>query len=71
MNGDEQGEIGLPAFVTGGQSNGGGSQPSQSGGYQQNGFEGPTDRFPLHRRRRRRHGPRPDAPQASGPETGE
>jgi hypothetical protein len=43
----------LPAFVTGG------AQPPAPPAYGQNGFEnGGGDRFPLHRRRRRRHGPR-------------
>jgi len=62
----------LPAFITGS-----GPQPPQpplaTTGYgQPNGFEGgQPDRFPLHRRRRRRHGPRGDLPagpqQGSGP----
>ena len=61
-NGGDAGDIDqLPAFVTGGAP----QQPSQAapnGGHRQNGFEsGAPDRFPLHRRRRRRHGPRPDA----------
>jgi hypothetical protein len=49
----------LPAFVTGGAPNG----PAHPGNGQ-NGFEnGAADRFPLHRRRRRRHGaPREGAP---------
>ena len=53
----------LPSFVTGGSPQSG---PSQPGGYGQNGFDGGSpDRFPLHRRRRRRHGgPRPEG---SGP----
>lgn len=53
----------LPAFITGG------GQPQPYQGYGQNGFDGQPDRFPLHRRRRRRHGPRvegPGAPQAAG-----
>lgn len=50
----------LPAFVTGGAPQPAAAQPN--GGHGQNGFEsGGPDRFPLHRRRRRRHGPRPDA----------
>jgi hypothetical protein len=58
---------GLPAFVTGG-----GSQPSVPAhpGYGQNGYEGGApDRFPLHRRRRRRHGPRDGAPSGEGGDT--
>jgi Domain of unknown function (DUF4167) len=47
----------LPAFITGN-----GPQPQPFAGYgqpqPQNGFDGQPDRFPLHRRRRRRHGPR-------------
>ena len=50
----------LPAFITGGQP-----QPSVPPSYGQNGFEGQPDRFPLHRRRRRRHGPRGDMPGGS------
>jgi hypothetical protein len=52
----------LPAFITG---NGPPSQAFQGYGQPQNGFEGQPDRFPLHRRRRRRHGPRGElgAPQ--------
>ena len=57
------GDPGLPAFITGGQSQ---PQPSYQG-YGQNGFDGQPDRFPLHRRRRRRHGgPRGDMPQHHG-----
>jgi len=46
----------LPSFITGGQSH----QPQQSA--QGNGHDGANqaDRFPLHRRRRRHRGPRPD-----------
>ena len=51
----------LPAFVTGGAP-----QPGvANGGHGANGFEGAPDRFPLHRRRRRRHGPREGAPQGA------
>jgi hypothetical protein len=51
----------LPAFVTGGAAQGASSVPANG----QNGFEGAPDRFPLHRRRRRRpHTPREGA--ASG-----
>jgi hypothetical protein len=49
----------LPSFITGGQpQNAGGQQPNQ--GLAQNGHDGQPDRFPLHRRRRRHRGPRPD-----------
>jgi hypothetical protein len=45
----------LPSFITGGQpQNAGGPQASQ------NGHDGQPDRFPLHRRRRRHRGPRPE-----------
>jgi hypothetical protein len=43
----------LPSFITGG-------QPPQA-----NGHEGSSDRFPLHRRRRRHRGPRGDTPQGA------
>src|SRR5438045_4021333 len=47
----------LPSFITGS-----GPQPSFPA-HGQNGFDGQQpDRFPLHRRRRRRHGPRGDIP---------
>jgi hypothetical protein len=46
----------LPSFITGG-----GPQPAYQG-HGPNGFDGQPDRFPLHRRRRRRHGPRGDMP---------
>jgi hypothetical protein len=57
----------LPSFITGN-----GPQPSYPPGQGPNGFDGQPDRFPLHRRRRRRHGPRgemPGSPQhaSSGP----
>jgi hypothetical protein len=53
----------LPAFITGG---GQPPQPSYQG-FSPNGFDGQPDRFPLHRRRRRRHGgPRGDMP--AGPQ---
>jgi hypothetical protein len=51
----------LPAFITGG----GQPQPASYHGYGPNGFDGQPDRFPLHRRRRRRHGPRNEIPGAS------
>ncbi len=49
----------LPSFITGGQ------QPQQHQPHQgqqpgQNGHDNQPDRFPLHRRRRRHRGPRPD-----------
>jgi hypothetical protein len=45
----------LPSFITGGQ------QPQHHGSQQtQNGHDNQADRFPLHRRRRRHRGPRPD-----------
>src|SRR5216683_2898932 len=49
----------LPSFITGN-----GPQPPQPSypGHGQNGFDGQPDRFPLHRRRRRRHGPRSEMP---------
>jgi hypothetical protein len=49
----------LPAFVTGGPPPAS-SPPMQNGANGQGGFDGSADRFPLHRRRRRRHGPRPE-----------
>jgi Domain of unknown function (DUF4167) len=55
----------LPAFITGN-----GPQPQPFAGYgqpqPQNGFDGQPDRFPLHRRRRRRHGPRGDIGAGGG-----
>jgi Domain of unknown function (DUF4167) len=62
---DDAGDVErLPAFVTGTSPQSG---PSQPGGYGQNGFDGGSpDRFPLHRRRRRRHGgPRQEGPGPS------
>jgi hypothetical protein len=57
----------LPSFITGGQgANPGGQQPNPGAqppnqqGQGQNGHDGQADRFPLHRRRRRHRGPRPD-----------
>jgi hypothetical protein len=55
----------LPSFITGG-----GSQPPQQAqpghqpqqGHSQNGHDNQSDRFPLHRRRRRHRGPRHDGP---------
>jgi len=55
-----QGEVDrLPSFITGGQSPGY-QQPQQNSANSQNGHDGHNDRFPLHRRRRRHRGPRPD-----------
>jgi hypothetical protein len=51
----------LPAFITGS----GQPQPAPYHGYGPNGFDGQPDRFPLHRRRRRRHGARGEIPGAS------
>jgi hypothetical protein len=49
----------LPAFITGGQA-----QPGPQG-HGPNGYDNQGgDRFPRHRRRRHRGGPRPDAPNA-------
>jgi hypothetical protein len=47
----------LPSFITGGQP---APQPPQQGQAPSgaNGFDGQSDRFPLHRRRRRHRGPR-------------
>jgi hypothetical protein len=47
----------LPSFITGG-----GGQPQQQPhqGHSPNGHENQSDRFPLHRRRRRHRGPRND-----------
>jgi hypothetical protein len=50
----------LPSFITGAQQ--GGNAPQHQTGYGQNGHERHTDRFPLHRRRRRHRGPRHDLP---------
>jgi hypothetical protein len=47
----------LPAFITGASQP---QPPYQGFGHGSNGFDGAPDRFPLHRRRRRRHGPRGD-----------
>jgi hypothetical protein len=49
----------LPSFITGGQPQNAGSQPANAGAGQ-NGHDGQPDRFPLHRRRRRHRGPRPE-----------
>ena len=54
---DSQGEIErLPSFITGSQA----SHQSQQNPGQPNGHDSQSDRFPLHRRRRRHRGPRHD-----------
>jgi len=62
----------LPSFITGGQQPGSPAQPEAQGqqGFRQNGHDNQPDRFPLHRRRRRHRGPRPDmaGAQAGGDE---
>jgi hypothetical protein len=62
----------LPSFITGGQTPH--QQPPQQaqGPTNSNGYDGQSDRFPLHRRRRRHRGPRDhggdnDSPTSSGP----
>jgi hypothetical protein len=70
----------LPSFITGGQP--AHQQPTQqgqgpangptNGPPNSNGYDGQSDRFPLHRRRRRHRGPRDhggdnDSPTTSGP----
>jgi hypothetical protein len=50
----------LPSFITGGQQPS--YQPHQGAPQGQNGHDNQPDRFPLHRRRRRHRGPRPDMP---------
>jgi hypothetical protein len=62
QQGDNQGDPGLPSFITGGapQAQGPGGNPGP-----QNGHEGQGDRYPLHRRRRRHRGPRNDLPGGS------
>ena len=52
----------LPSFITGGQQH----QPHQGPQQGQNGHDRQGDRFPLHRRRRRHRGPRPDMPGGGG-----
>jgi hypothetical protein len=51
----------LPSFITGGQP-----QQHQPQGASGNGHDNQPDRFPLHRRRRRHRGPRPDLPGGGG-----
>jgi hypothetical protein len=55
----------LPPFITGGQQ--GSHQPHQQG---PNGHDGRSDRFPLHRRRRRHRGPRHDMQGGGRPDDG-
>jgi Domain of unknown function (DUF4167) len=50
----------LPSFITGG------LPPQQQAQPGQNGRDNQPDRFPLHRRRRRHRGPRPDNIQGGG-----
>jgi Domain of unknown function (DUF4167) len=55
----------LPSFITGGQ------QPSHQSHQQgPNGHDGRSDRFPLHRRRRRHRGPRPEIQGDGRPDDG-
>jgi hypothetical protein len=61
-NGPAEGDVErLPSFITGGQQPPQ-HQPHQGQGHQpgSNGHDNQPDRFPLHRRRRRHRGPRPD-----------
>ena len=53
---------GLPSFITGG-------APQAQGDNGPNGHEGQPDRYPLHRRRRRHRGPRPEI--SGGPQGGD
>jgi len=61
----------LPSFITGSQQ-APGQQPQapqsygSNGGHENRGPENQGDRFPLHRRRRRHRGPRPDMQGAPG-----
>jgi hypothetical protein len=68
--GNETGNVDrLPSFITGG-----GPQPPQPPfqGQGQNGHENQSDRFPLHRRRRRHRGPRNDVGNSpQGPADGD
>ena len=50
----------LPSFITGGQQPQHQSHQGQGPQQGQNGHDNQPDRFPLHRRRRRHRGPRPD-----------
>jgi len=64
MSDDERDVERLPSFITGGQpqhqpsqhGQGGGSPHGPNGPNGPNGYDGPPDRFPLHRRRRRHRG---------------
>lgn len=55
----------LPSFITGGTPPQSQLQPGQ------NGRDNQPDRFPLHRRRRRHRGPRPDNTQGGGGDGGD
>jgi hypothetical protein len=63
----------LPSFITGGGQPAHQQPPQQgqgpaNGPTNSNGYDGQSDRFPLHRRRRRHRGPRDnDSPTSSGP----
>jgi hypothetical protein len=60
QSGEDDGAVDrLPSFITGGQPQNAGAQPP-SQGQAPNGHDGQPDRFPLHRRRRRHRGPRPE-----------
>ena len=64
-NGEEDDVERLPSFITGGQQQ---PQPPQQGQAPTtaNGFDGQSDRFPLHRRRRRHRGSREHAGSGDG-----
>lgn len=70
-HGEEGGDVErLPAFVTGGpQPPAQGQGQAINGQNGPNGYEGSPDRFPLHRRRRRRHGPRGEGSMAASGES--
>jgi hypothetical protein len=60
QSGRDSGDVDrLPSFITGGQPQNAGGQPPAPGS-DQNGHDSQADRFPLHRRRRRHRGPRPE-----------
>jgi hypothetical protein len=73
QRGDEGNVDRLPSFITGGQSQPQSSQQGAPGnpgqhahgqnGYDNQGERNQGDRFPMHRRRRRHRGPRPDMPR--------
>ena len=58
----------LPSFITGGQPHHQHPQqgPGPNGPNGPNGYDGSSDRFPLHRRRRRHRGPRDHSVQGDG-----